>query len=205
MTKFLSVSGRAAVNKALHPLGSALVRAGVSANAVTLVGTAAAVAGAVLLVTRGALLAGLIVVTVSVFTDLLDGAMARVKKSDGHFGALLDSTMDRVADGAIFASLAYWLAISGQHASAAACLICLVAAQLVSYVKSRAEALGARCDVGIAERAERLVIIGVGTLAQVCGVPYALAVTLWILAALTVFTVWQRVWYVRSQLNGDRR
>ena len=205
MAKILSVSARAGVNKVLDPVGAWLVRHGVSANAVTLVGTAAVVVGAAVLVTRGALLAGLIVITVSVFTDLLDGSMARVQGTSSKFGALLDSTMDRVADGAILGCLAYWLAVSGQPVAAAACIISFIAAQAVSYVKARAEGLGATCEVGIAERAERLIILGVGTLLSILGVPYALAVALWILAAASVYTVIQRIWHVRGQLNGQPR
>lgn len=203
MAKFLSVSARAGVAKVLDPVGAWLVRHGISANAVTLVGTGAVVVGAALLVTRGQLAAGLVVITISVFTDLLDGSMARTKGTSNRFGALLDSTMDRVADGAILGCLAYWLAATGQTGSAAACIISLVAAQAVSYVKARAESLGASCEVGFAERAERLIILGVGTLLWLLGVPYALAIALWILAAASVATVAQRIWHVRGRLNEE--
>lgn len=203
MAKILSVSARAGVAKVLDPVGAWLVRHGISANAVTLVGTGAVVAGAAFLVTRGHLLAGLVVITISVFTDLLDGSMARTSGKPNRFGALLDSTMDRVADGAILGCLAYWLAASGQTGSATACVISLVAAQAISYVKARAEGLGATCDVGFAERAERLIILGVGALLWLLGVPYALAIALWILAVATVVTVVHRIWHVRGQLNGE--
>lgn len=203
MAKILSVSARAGVAKVLDPIGAWLVRHGVSANTVTLVGTGAVVAGSVLLVTRGKLAVGLVVITISVFTDLLDGSMARTRGKPNRFGALLDSTMDRVADGAVLGCLAYWLAATGQVASAAACIIALIAAQAVSYVKARAESLGASCDVGFAERAERLIILGVGTLLWLLGVPYALVIALWILAAASVWTVGQRIWHVRAQLDKD--
>ncbi|MGH8882341.1 MAG: phosphatidylinositol phosphate synthase, partial [Stackebrandtia sp.] len=127
-----------------------------------------------------------------------------VKGVTSRFGALLDSTMDRIADGAIFASLAYWLAVNGEHASAAAALVCLVGAEVVSYVKSRAESLGATCNVGFAERAERLVIIGIGGLLAIVGVPYAIAVAVWVLAIVTTATVAQRIWHVRGQLDGEK-
>lgn len=203
MAKFLSVAARAGVAKVVDPVAVWLVRVGVSPNAVTLAGTAVLVAGAVYFVPRGQLLPALVIITLSAFTDLIDGAMARVKGVSSRFGALLDSTMDRIADGAIFASLAYWLAISGDHPSATAALICLVAAEVVSYVKSRAESLGATCNVGLIERAERLIIIGVGGLGTIIGVPYAMQVTVWVLAVLSVVTIGQRIWYVRGQLNGE--
>jgi CDP-diacylglycerol--glycerol-3-phosphate 3-phosphatidyltransferase len=202
MAKFLSVSGRAGMAKLLDPAGAWLVGKGVSPNAVTVAGTVIIVAGAVVFVPRGQLLVALIIITIAAFTDLLDGAMARARGNPSRFGALLDSTMDRIADGAIFASLAYWLAVSGDHASAAAALVCLVAAGVVSYVKSRAESLGARCNVGLAERAERLVVVGAGALLSVFGVPYALPVAVWLLAVASLATVVQRIWHVRAQLDA---
>lgn len=205
MAKFLSVVGRAGVAKVLDPLGRMLVRIGVSPNAVTLLGTGAIVFASVVFVARGQFLVGLIIITVAAFTDLLDGAMARAKNAETHFGALLDSTMDRIADGVIFASLAYYLAISGDRATAAAALVCVVAAEVVSYVKSRAESLGATCDVGLAERAERLVLIGAGGLLAIVGVPYAIPVAVWLLALVSVVTIVQRIVHVRPQLENKER
>lgn len=203
MAKLFSGAARAVVSKVVDPAARWLVACGLSANVVTVVGTAGVVAGSVVFVVRGQLLPGLVVITLSTLTDLLDGAMARQKGAQGRFGALLDSTMDRLADGAVFASLAYWLAISGQQIAAAGALVSLVAAGVVSYVKSRAESLGVSCDVGIAERAERLVLLGVGTILTLAGTPYAMTVTVWVLAALTMFTVAQRMWHVRRPLNEE--
>ncbi|CAM3255135.1 Phosphatidylinositol phosphate synthase [Stackebrandtia soli] len=203
MAKFLNVAGRAAAAKVLDPIGAGLVRLGLAPNVITLIGTTGVVAGCVFLVARGQLAWGLVVVALAVCTDLLDGAMARAKGVSSRFGAMLDSTMDRIADGAIFASLAYWLAVSGDRSSAVAALICLVAAEVVSYTKARAESLGASCDVGIAERPERLILIGIGALIHIVGVPYAMAVTLWLLAVMSVVTVAQRVLHVRRQLSED--
>jgi len=203
MAKSFSTVGRAMMAKILDPLGARLVRAGISPNAVTIIGTLGVVAGSVALVARGYLLSGLLVVTISACTDMVDGAMARVKGVTNRFGAYLDSTMDRIADGAIFGGLVYWLASDGQGRAAAAALLCLVAAQVVSYAKARAESLGADCSVGIAERPERLVLIGIGTLLGGLGVPYALEGLLWLLAALSVVTVVQRVLHVRAQLVGE--
>ena len=203
MAKFLSVAGRSTVARLFNPVAGRLVKLGVSPNAVTVLGTAGVVAGAVFLVARGLLGWGALVITVSVLTDLLDGAMARIKGGDSRFGALLDSTMDRIADGAILGALAYWSAVEGDHVMMVAAVIGLVAGQVVSYVKARAEGLGLSCDVGIAERAERLVILGVGALLYVFAVPYGLSVAVWVLAAASVFTVFQRLIHVRRQLNGD--
>jgi phosphatidylinositol phosphate synthase len=104
-----------------------------------------------------------------------------------------------VADGAVFASLAYWLAVDGQRVALTACLLCLVAGQIVSYVKARAESLGLSADVGIAERFERLAIIGLGGLLDGARVPYALDVALWLVAVLSMVTVGQRIMVVHRQ------
>ncbi len=92
--------------------------------------------------------------------------------------------MDRIADGAVFGAVAYWLAGQGNHAGVAAALICLVAGGVVSYVKARAEGLGMTANVGIAERTERLLIVGVGGLLTGFGVEPALPIALWMLAAV---------------------
>src|SRR5262245_3117883 len=141
-------SFKSGVRAAFDPPGRALVRMGVSPDAVTLVGTAGTVVAAVLLVTTGHLVVGTIVITLSALLDVLDGGMARARGSATEFGGVLDSTMDRVADGAVFGALAYWLATTGQHTLSAVALVCLVSGQVVPYVKARAEAAGLRCDVG---------------------------------------------------------
>ena len=138
-------------------------------------------------------------ITVSALTDMLDGAMARARGRTGSFGAFLDSTMDRIADGAIFGALAYWLAISDRPPDAVAALVCLVAGQVVSYAKARAQSLGVCCDVGIAERAERLIIVLVAAGFSGLGVTGALPVGLWVLAVASAVTVVQRLLEVRRQ------
>jgi CDP-diacylglycerol--glycerol-3-phosphate 3-phosphatidyltransferase len=155
-------------------------------------------------VARGHVFTGLVIVTVSVCTDMLDGAMARARGYSTPFGAFLDSTMDRIADSAVFGSLAFLLGNTGHPWPAAAALICLAAGQVVSYAKARAQSVGIECNVGIAERAERLVIVGAGGLLFCLHVPYALDVALWLLAALTVFTAGQRIVHVYHQAAGQR-
>lgn len=199
MPKNLSSVARKGLTRVLEPAGIALARLGVSPNAVTVVGTVGVLIGCLGFVVRGELLLGAVIVTLSMLTDMLDGAVARARGETSRFGAFLDSTMDRVADGAVFGSLAYWLATTGRPPAAAAALLCLVGGQVVSYAKARAEGLGFDCDVGIAERGERLVLIGVGAAVSLAGVPYALEIALWLLAALTVTTVGQRVAHVRRR------
>jgi CDP-diacylglycerol--glycerol-3-phosphate 3-phosphatidyltransferase len=196
MTKNLSGVSRVHLARAIEPVGRWLVRIGVSADAVTVVGTMGVLVGCLGFVVRGQLLAGLVIVTLSVLTDMLDGAVARAGGGSSRFGAFLDSTMDRLSDGVIFGSLAFWLAVTGRDVPAAAALLCLISGQLVSYAKARSESLGIQCDVGLAERSERLVLVGLGAVLWLAGVSYALEVALWLLAALSLVTVGQRIWRV---------
>lgn len=204
MAKIFSVLGRARAGRMAHPAGRALVRLGVSPDVVTIVGTCGVLVGAIGFVARGHLLAGLIIITISVCTDMLDGAMARARGYSTPFGAFLDSTMDRIADAAVFGAVAYWQASAGHLATAAAALICLASGQVISYAKARALSVGIDCNVGIAERAERLVIVGIGGLLAVFGVPYVFAISFWILAVLSLFTVGQRIVHVARRAAGQR-
>jgi len=128
-----------------------------------------------------------------------------MRGGSSRFGAFLDSSMDRLADGAVFGAVAYWLATQNDHWGVAAALICLVGGQLVSYVKARAEGLGMTCNVGIAERTERLIIVGVGGLLTGLGVSWGLPVALWVLAVLSLVTVGQRVAHVYHQARAAER
>ena len=194
---------RPALARVLNPAAQALARTPITPNAITIIGTIGMSAGALALFPTGELFAGTMVCTFFVLCDMLDGALARVKGTSGPFGAFLDSTLDRVADASVFGGLTLWFMLGGKsHLMAGVALYCLVAGALVSYAKARAEGLGAKADVGIAERTERL-LIGL-TAAGLCGlgVPYVLPIGLWILAAASTVTFGQRVLAVRRELNA---
>lgn len=203
MAKILGVTVKAATARLLDPLGQALLRAGISPNLVTVLGTAGVVAGAVFYAARGRWIAATVVITLCALTDVMDGAMARsvaaARGTASRFGALLDSTMDRVADGAVFAAIVWFYALQGDRPTALAALLCLVTGQVVSYVKARAEGLGMTCHVGLVERAERLITVGVGGLLTGFGVSWGLPVALWIVAVGSIFTIGQRVTHVARQ------
>lgn len=183
----------------LTPVSQWLARTPVTPNMVTVVGTLGVSGGALALFPTGHLLAGVIVCTVFVFADMLDGTLARIKGSSGAWGAFLDSTLDRIADAAVFAGLAAYFVNSGNsRLMAGVATYCLVTGSLVSYAKARAQSLGVSCDVGIAERTERLLIALVAAGLDGLGVPYVLPAGLWILAVLTTITLGQRVWAVRE-------
>jgi CDP-diacylglycerol--glycerol-3-phosphate 3-phosphatidyltransferase len=183
----------------LTPVSQWLARTPVTPNMVTVVGTLGVSASALALFPTGHLLAGVIVCTVFVFADMLDGTLARIKGSSGAWGAFLDSTMDRIADAAVFAGLAAYFVNGGNsRLMAGVATYCLVTGSLVSYAKARAQSLGVSCDVGIAERTERLLIALVAAGLCGLGVPYVLPAGLWILAGLTTITLGQRIWAVRQ-------
>jgi CDP-diacylglycerol---glycerol-3-phosphate 3-phosphatidyltransferase len=198
---------RPALGRLLTPVGQALARTPITPNAVTIVGTIGMSASALIFFPTGHLFLGVMVCTFFVFSDMLDGTLARIKGTSGPFGAFLDSTLDRIADAAVFSGLAIWLVRGGHDPLlAGVSLFCLVAGSLVSYSKARAESLGLKCDVGFAERTERLLIGLVATGLSGLGVPYVLPIGLWLLAAASAFTFGQRVlaaWRSARDLAAD--
>ena len=191
------------LGRLLTPVGKALARTPLTPNMLTVIGAVGMTAGALTLFPTGHLFAGTMVCTGFVLADMLDGALARLQGKTGKFGAFLDSTLDRIGDAAVFGGIAIWL-VTGGHDKllAAVALFCLVAGALVSYSKARAEGLGIRCDVGIAERTERLLIGLVAIGLSGLGVPYVLPIGLWVLAVLSAITFGQRVHAVWKATNA---
>jgi CDP-diacylglycerol---glycerol-3-phosphate 3-phosphatidyltransferase len=185
----------------LTPVGEALARTPITPNMVTVTGTVGLSASVLWGYPTGHLFWGTLIATFFVFTDMLDGVLARIKGTSGKFGAFLDSTMDRVADASVFSGLAIWFVLGGHsRLMAAVSLFCLVAGALVSYVKARAEGLGTTANVGIAERPERMVLTFVVTGLWGLGVPYILPAGLWVLAVASVITLGQRIHAVHKGL-----
>jgi CDP-diacylglycerol---glycerol-3-phosphate 3-phosphatidyltransferase len=193
------------------PVINGLLRAGVSPDAVTIVGTLGVCAGALIFFPQGMLLVGVLVITAFVFSDLIDGAMARRSNRVSVFGAFLDSTLDRVGDGAIFGGLAmYYVGPGDNDWLAALAIYCLVMGSVTSYARAKAESLGMTAKVGIAERADRLVSILVVTGAADIfrmvfdedKILWAIPVTLAVLALASTQTVVLRILTVRDQANA---
>ena len=187
------------------PVGAVLARTPITANAVTAIGTIGVAGGALGLFPIGEMFPGALTCTIFVLLDMVDGTLARIKGTTGKWGAFFDSTMDRIADAGIFSGLVIWFMRGGHNPLlGGVCLFCLVAGLLVSYAKARAEGLGLRCDVGLAERGERLLIaLGAAGLWGL-GVPGILPAGLWLLAAASTFTFGQRVHAVRRAATGGR-
>lgn len=199
----LGVNLRPAVARVWAPVVRTLLRAGVTADMITVTGTVGAVASAVFLIGNGVLFWGAFAVTVFVLLDMLDGALARARGGGSVFGAVLDSTGDRAADAAVFAALAWWFSGDGDNRMVVwLSLTCLVLGVLTSYVKARAEGMGLTCDVGLVERTERLILVLVGTGFLGLGIPYALQVCLWVLLVGSTVTVGQRFVEVHRQSQG---
>ncbi len=191
---------RALFTRILTPTAAFLVRRGVSPDVVTLVGTFGVVVGALAFYPRHEFFWGTIVITCFVFSDLVDGTMARMSERSSSWGAWLDSTLDRVGDAAVFGGIALWFSGGGNdQLMVALCLYCLSTGAVVSYARARAEGLGMTAAVGITERADRLVAILVATGLDGLGVPYVQAVALWLLAVGSTVTIGQRALAVRRQ------
>lgn len=198
----LNAKVRKGWDKLMSPLGRALARSGLGANAVTAFGLLVQVGVAYLIIDGRLVLAGLIAI-VAAFSDAVDGAVAKAAGSTSKWGALLDSTSDRVADALFFIPVAWLYGVSpgieqaDDRWIAALSLTALVVSYLVSYIKARAEGLGYDCNVGIMERAERLILVIVGL------VFYAiLPIVLGILTLLSLVTVAQRLIHVRAQARS---
>jgi CDP-diacylglycerol--glycerol-3-phosphate 3-phosphatidyltransferase len=192
---------RVGVTRLLTPVARGLLRLGISPDAVTVMGTLGVCAGALLFYPRGEFFWGTVVITLFVFSDNVDGIMARLADRKGTWGAFLDSVLDRLGDAAIFGGLLLWYAGTGRDVvMAGLALACLVFGALVSYAKARAEGLGMTANVGFAERADRLVAVLVTTGLVGMGLPeIVLTVVLALLALASAWTVVQRMREVRRQ------
>jgi CDP-diacylglycerol--glycerol-3-phosphate 3-phosphatidyltransferase len=183
---------RPAFARLFKPIVQGLARTPVTPNMITVAGTVGVAAASLWLLPIGELFPGAFIATCFVFTDMLDGQLARIKGDSGKYGAFLDSTMDRFGDAAVFGGITIWF-MRTNHLLAVVSLFCLAAGLSVSYVKARAEGLGLNANVGLIERPERLIIgltsIGLSGL----GIPYVLPIGMWGLAAGTALTLGQRM------------
>lgn len=193
----LDAKARAALTGVERALGSGLARMRVSANGLTATGLVLTGVAAALLLRDEVMWAGFTLVAAGVL-DFLDGAVARAQGKASPLGALLDSVADRVSDGAVLGALFWVLMIEGRDVAAALALAALVLAQITSYTRAKAEALGYSCQVGIIERKERVALLVVGFVFGVIGP------ALWALGVLSTATVVQRIVHVARQAREHR-
>ena len=181
---------------------NALIESRLTPNAISLTGLILCLAAAVLVVQEEFFLGGLAFIVGSV-CDTLDGRYSRMSGKGTPFGAFLDSTLDRTEEGVVLAAVAYTFAKGGQDVEAAICVIAVLASLMVSYTRARAEALGVECKVGIGSRAVRVVVLSIGLLfARGAGIGdfTLLAASVYVLAAMGIITVIQRILHVRGEL-----
>jgi CDP-diacylglycerol--glycerol-3-phosphate 3-phosphatidyltransferase len=182
-----------------------LIESRLTPNAISMVGMLGNLIAAVLVTQRLFFLAGVAFVLGSVM-DTLDGRYSRMSGKGTLFGAFLDSTLDRIEEGIVLAAVAGYFAAEGRDFAAAMCVVAVLGSLMVSYTRARAEALGVECKVGIATRPVRVVILSIGLIfAKGAGIGdfELLAPAVYVVAALTIFTTFQRVWHVRNELSSE--
>ena len=177
--------------------GMAVHRLGIHPDTITIVGLGV-VAAAALCIAQGQIQLGGILLVVSLPLDALDGAVARAMQRKDRFGAVLDSTLDRYADGLIFGSLAYYFAQRGDSLNFLLALASLLGSFVVSYVRARAGEADLSVKIGLFSRLERVI-----TLLLMLLVPPLLTLGLWVLAVGTNVTGVQRLWYVYKHLDKE--
>src|SRR5918998_95958 len=175
-----------------------LIESRLTPNAISLTGFALCVVAAVLIWQDHLFWGGLAFVVGSV-CDTLDGRYSRMSGKGTQFGAFLDSTLDRIEEGVVLAAVAVLFSQDGNDLAVAAVVIAVLASLMVSYTRARAEALGVECKVGIADRAVRVVILSAGLVLVDLDLD-VLKAAVYLLAGLSLITVGQRIWHVRSQL-----
>ena len=187
--------------KALAPFVNLFVKLGISPDVITLVGTLGVSAGALVFFPQGMIWQGVLVISAFVFSDLIDGQMARTLGRQDMFGAFLDSTLDRIADAAIFGGIALYFAwVAEDRLYLALSLVVLAMGAVTSYARAKADHLGFDAKVGIAERPDRLVgFLVPAFFADLLDLPILLHISLWLLAVASTVTVVQRIWVVRRQ------
>jgi CDP-diacylglycerol--glycerol-3-phosphate 3-phosphatidyltransferase len=196
----ISAKIKPAVTRVITPVASFALRLGITPNAVTWIGAVLVVAAALYFYPKGQFFLGTIVISLAALSDLFDGTMARISKAgSSRWGGFLDSTIDRVTDSAILVGVSLYL-IQQDDRLTSVVLVTLLTGILVPYVRANAESLGIECSGGLAERTERLIIALTAIGFEGLGVPYVLAVGMWLLALLGIFTVIQRMIIVKRAI-----
>jgi CDP-diacylglycerol--glycerol-3-phosphate 3-phosphatidyltransferase len=193
----LSTRLKPAVTRLITPVASMALRLGITPNAVTWTGAVAVVTAALYFYPKGEFFVGTVIICVMALSDLFDGTMARIsQKGSSKWGGFLDSTIDRITDSAILVGVSIYL-INKDDSLAIVVVVTLVAGVMVPYIRAKAESFGIECTGGIAERTERLIISLTAIGFTGLGVPYILAIGMWLLAVLGSYTVVQRMLIVK--------
>lgn len=173
-----------------------VAKTGISPNIVTILGLLGALVTAWVLSTGHFFVGGFLVLVSGAF-DMLDGAVARISGRSTRFGAILDSTFDRLSEAALFLGLLAYYANQGSFQEVVLVGAALVGSMMTSYVRARAEGLGLKCEVGLFTRPERVILLAIGLIFN------QMLVILWIIAVLSNLVAWQRLFYVWQQLRKE--
>lgn len=196
----LSAVLKPAVTRVINPIARGALRVGLTPNSVTFVGAIGLVFSALYFYPRQEFFVGTLLISFFALSDLFDGAMARIsQRGASKWGGFLDSTIDRITDSVILVGLILAL-VETSDPLAPIALGALILGTLVPYIRAKAESLGIECSGGIAERTERLIIALTAIGFEGLGIPYALAIGIWTLLALSAVTVVQRILIVRAAL-----
>jgi CDP-diacylglycerol--glycerol-3-phosphate 3-phosphatidyltransferase len=200
MVVMLSASLKPAVTRAINPIARGALRMGLTPNAVTFTGAIGLVASALYFYPRQEFFIGTLFIVFFALSDLFDGAMARISETGAsRWGGFLDSTIDRITDSAILLGLTIAL-IETNDSLVPVALGALIMGTLVPYIRAKAESLGIECSGGIAERTERLIIALCAIGFEGLGIPFALAIGVWLLFILAAITSIQRILIVKAAL-----
>ena len=180
-----------------NPIIGALSKSGIKPNTLTFIGLALNIAAAYVIATGHFLLGGVLVLVSGLF-DLLDGALARFTGQTTQFGAILDSTVDRISEAAILCGILIWYIPKGATLEIVLIFAVLIGSFLVSYIRARAEGLGLQCQIGLFTRAERVIVLAIGLLVNQF-FEHALFIALCILVVFVYITVIQRLVYLWKQ------
>ena len=193
----LSARLKPTVTRLITPVASMALRLGITPNAVTWIGAVGVVAAALYFYPKGEFFIGTLIICVMALSDLFDGTMARIsKQGSSKWGGFLDSTIDRITDSAILVGVSIYL-INKDEVLAVVVMVTLLTGILVPYIRAKAECFGIECSGGIAERTERLIISLAAIGFSGLGVPYIMAIGMWLLAVLGTYTVIQRMLIVK--------
>lgn len=190
----------ASTRRTVERLVTPLARTGIDPNALTVAGLLVSAVTAVCIGFGWTVAGGLLVLVTGGF-DMLDGAVARVSGNGSRFGAFLDSTLDRWAEGLIFTGLVWYFVAQDARIEVVLAVTTMVGSMLISYTRARAEGLGVDCEIGILQRPERLLLLGISLL----GPAWLLSAGLWVLSVVTQITAVQRILHVHGELERQKR
>jgi CDP-diacylglycerol--glycerol-3-phosphate 3-phosphatidyltransferase len=192
---------RTSARRITEPLGTALVKSRIKPNTLTCIALAISIIAAAAIATKYLLIGGIMVLLSGLF-DILDGAAARLTNKVTRFGALLDSTFDRISDAALFLGLFILYLPSGGTIEMVLIFLALIGSFLTSYIRARAEAVGINCTIGLFTRAERIIILALGLLLNPL-YGFSILIALLLIVVLSFVTVGQRLMYVWKQTKNQ--